>query len=291
VRRRYTIQTIYHIDKRNEPTLHLIFVTQLEFSFSLKSFAEVSNDKLSNGGSLFRPNYQDDQFIQTFHVTSQYLVGSHLCFCKGTIFSFSNTYIFSVKIFIVFLPFMSRKSQNISARICPNTFNHNMRELSHRESTRLFKRRSQYGRSQHLKKIASPGPLPSRQRSLLLPATRLESVKYRVLDFTLPEFILHAVSPLKSWLCDYSLPAWTNSKFPGSGEEHWYFRSLSQISFWTTERVIALYLYRAPPSRFSRDSSTLVSNQSSGPFRPGTSGLSTREFDRSGHLADAINRG
>ena len=207
VRRRYTIQTICHIDKRNEPTLHLIFVTQLEFSFSLKSFAEVSNDKLSNGGSLFRPNYQDDQFIQTFHVTSQYLVGSHLCFCKGTIFSFSNTYIFSVKIFIVFLPFMSRKSQNISARICPNTFNHNMRELSHCESTRLFKRRSQYGRSQHLKKIASPGPLPSRQRSLLLPATRLESVKYRVLDFTLPEFILHAVSPLKSWLCDYSLPA------------------------------------------------------------------------------------
>jgi len=62
-----------------------------------------------------------------------------------------------------------------------------------------------------------------------------------------------------------SLPACTSLKSPGLGEEHPKpaIRSLNRKSRWGTQRAIALCLCCGSPSRSSRDSTTLMSNQPS----------------------------
>jgi len=83
----------------------------------------------------------------------------------------------------------------------------------------------------------------------------------------------------------FSLPACVNSKSQWSGEEHWW--PQSRKSRLGTQRVIALYLFCVSPSRSSRDSSTLVSNQSSTHCSHRNRWVLTQEVDcRSGHLAD-----
>ena len=93
----------------------------------------------------------------------------------------------------------------------------------------------------------------------------LKSGKSAVLDSIFPEFILHAGSSLKSRYCDLLTSCMRQLKIP---------------KIWRRALVVAIpkpekplgdpksYLFCVSPSRSSRDSSTLVSNQSSG-FRTG----------------------
>jgi len=106
------------------------------------------------------------------------------------------------------------------------------------------------------------------------------------LDSIFPEFILHARSVLKSWLCDFITSCMHQLKIPWI----WRIALVVAILSWTIgiQGAIAQYLYCVSLSRSSSDSSTLVSNQSSSITPAGTGGLSAWEIDRrSGYLPDA----
>ena len=99
------------------------------------------------------------------------------------------------------------------------------------------------------------------------------------LDSIFPEFILHAGSALKSWFCDFLTSSMRQLKIP---------------KIWRRALVVAIpkpknplrypaifpYLCCASPLKSSRDSSTLVSNQSNHrPTAPlGAGGLSTPHY-------------
>jgi len=72
-----------------------------------------------------------------------------------------------------------------------------------------------HGRLQHQKVTVSLNP-----EELAAALRRLKPGNSLGLDSIFPEFMLHAGSALKPWLCDTSVLACTNSKFQKSGEEH-----------------------------------------------------------------------
>ena len=61
---------------------------------------------------------------------------------------------------------------------------------------------------------------PFRPEEFAAALRRLKPGKSPGLDSIFPEFILHAGSAVKSWFCDFLIPACANSKFQRSGEEH-----------------------------------------------------------------------
>jgi len=152
-----------------------------------------------------------------------------------------------------------------SSRLCPvSAMSHLVKNAAHntgsREPTRLTNKELS-----DLWKVPTPeGSSISgyfRPEELAVALRRLKSRKSPGLDSIFPEFILHAGSALKSLLCDFITYCLRQLKILDL--EKSTNRSLNLKSHWGTQRRIALYTWCVSPTRSSKDSSTLVSNQSS----------------------------
>jgi len=133
-----------------------------------------------------------------------------------------------------------------------------------RESTRLVNKELS-----DLWKIPTPEGRsisePFRPEELAAGLRRLKPGKSPGLDSIFPEFILHAGPALKSWFCDFLTSCMRQLKIP----KIWR-RALvvaipawSQKSHWGTQRATVPYLCCVSPLKSLRDSSTLMSTQSS----------------------------
>jgi len=96
------------------------------------------------------------------------------------------------------------------------------------------------------------------------------------------EFILHVGSALKSWFCDFLTSCMRQIKIPKIRRRALILVILSRKSHWKTQRAIVLYFCSVFTSRSSRDSSTLVPNQSS----THRSRTNKRAFDTGGSTVD-----
>jgi len=102
-----------------------------------------------------------------------------------------------------------------------------------------------------------------RPEELAAALRRLKPGKSLGLDSIFPELVFHAGSALKFWFCDFLTSCLRQFKIPKIWRRALVAAIPKPEKPLGDQRAIALYLLCASPSRSLRDSSTLVSNQSS----------------------------
>jgi len=157
-----------------------------------------------------------------------------------------------------------------SSRLCPVTANSIASQLvkngAHRtggrEPTRLVNKQMS-----DLWKIPTPEghsiSEPFRPEELVADLRRLKPGKSPGLDSIFPEFILHAGSALKSWFCDFLSSCMCQLKIPKIWRKALIVAIHEPEKPLGIQRVTLPYLCCVSPLKSSRDSSTLMSNQSS----------------------------